>query len=207
MKPYLTTMKLPVLLKKRLSFLSALVALAFSTAAQAESAAGTVLYFKTKGEVFLLLAEYTYEDAQKRGWSAFSGGPEKGESPAETAARQTEEETRGYFSREQILKKIGRKKPIYDGSFAFFFIAVDFVPAPRVTHNEVPPGDEDYSERGPYAWVPYSEVAKHIAKEIDRKHAHSIDSRYLPKERSSDWFWPVWLGNIRRAIEAGALPW
>ena len=93
----------PIQLMKRVSVLSLLTTLAFCSSARAESPAGTVLYFKSKGEVFFLLAEYTYEDAQKRGWSSFSGGPEEGETAAETAARQTEEETRGYFSRKEIL--------------------------------------------------------------------------------------------------------
>ena len=70
----------------------------------AQDPAGIVLYFKSGNEVYLLLAEDAREG---RGWATFGGKAREGEHPAETAARETEEETRGYFVRGNLLKKIG----------------------------------------------------------------------------------------------------
>ncbi len=192
---------------KRAKVLTLIITLCLSVTVKAENPAGIVLYFKAGAEVYLLLADHSSESAQKRGWAAFGGGANEGESAAETAARETEEETRGYFSRKELLKKIESQEPVCDGRFALFFAEVDFVPALRVANSEVDSEDRAYVERGPYAWVPYSQIEGYLENEIDPAHRHPIDPRYLPERRYTDWFWPVWLRNIRIALESNALPW
>ena len=80
-----------------------------------------VLFFKSGGEVFLLLADHREGD---RGWAGYGGGPYDGESAAETAARETEEETRGYFLRDDLLAMIKDQEPVMDNGFALFFAEV-----------------------------------------------------------------------------------
>ncbi|MDA0711103.1 MAG: hypothetical protein O3B73_12935, partial [bacterium] len=53
----------------------------------AEGPAGSVVYFKSGGEVYLLLAEHR---ESTRGWAGFGGGAREGETVAETAATKTE---------------------------------------------------------------------------------------------------------------------
>ena len=114
---------------------------------QAERPAGMVLYFKSGDEVFLLLADHREKD---RGWAGYGGGPDEGESQAETAAREAEEETRGYFLRDDLLDMIKGQESVIDNGFALYFAEVPFVPAQLVTNNPLPSDDESYVERGPY---------------------------------------------------------
>jgi len=173
----------------------------------AEGPAGIVLYFKSGEEVFLLMADHVSETSHSRGWAAFGGGAEVGESAAETAARETEEETRGYFSSESLYDKIRDATPVLDGTFSLFFAEVTFVPAVRVQNNHPPANERYYVERGPYAWIPFSVVRQFLVQTTDMKRIHEIGERFLPSERNTDWFWTVWIRNLRKAVEADALPW
>ena len=192
---------------KKAKVLSLIITIFVCAVAKAKDPAGIVLYFRAKDDVYLLLADHAGESARTRGWAAFGGGANEGESAAETAARETEEETRGYFSQKELLKKIESQEPVYDGRFALFFAEVDFVPALRVANNDVDSEDRAYVERGSYAWVPYSQIEGYLKNEIDLTRTHSIDAGYLPERRYTDWFWPVWLRNLRIAVESSALPW
>jgi len=170
----------------------------------AQRPAGMALYLDSGGEVYLLLADH---ETGPRGWGAYGGGAHEGETPAETAARETEEETRGYFLRDHLLKLIGSQAPVIDDNgFALFFAEVDFVPAPRIANNEPPPGD-DYLERETYAWIPYSTIEGYLTEEIDPERQYPIDPRYLPAGSRTNWLWPVWLGNMRKAVQSDAIPW
>ena len=183
------------------------VILGIYTAVQAEGSAGIVLYFESGNEVYLLLADHK-GNASQRGWATFGGGGHKGESLAETAARETEEETRGYFLRRDLLRTIKDQTPVIDtGGFALYFARVAFVPSQRVTNNPIPKDDKAYSERGPYAWIPYSELEKHLLTPVNRKKKHPIDAKFLPEGSHTSWVWSASLGSIRRAIETGVLPW
>ena len=170
-----------------------------------QNPAGMILYFESGNEVYLLLAE----DGQKtRGWAAFGGGAHKGETPAQTAARETEEETRGYFSQVDLLKKIEHEEPIVDdNTFALFFAKVEFVPAPLVTNHNPGTEDRSYYESGPYAWVPFSQIERYVQTKVDRTKKYPIGKEFLPNGSETDWFWPTWLGNVRKAVEKNALPW
>lgn len=169
--------------------------------------AGMVLYFQSQGEVYLLLAEHA---GSKRGWAGFGGGAREGETLAQTAAHKGEEETRGYFKRADLLKKIKGQKPVMDGDFASYFAEISFVPAQRVMNNPVGENQEDrdaYLERSTFAWIPYSAVAGYLKEDIDRKKDYPIDPAFLPASSETQWFWRPWLGNMRKAVVANALPW
>ena len=170
----------------------------------AEAPAGMVLYFESGDEVYLLLAEHA---GSQRGWGGFGGGPRAGESVAETAAHKGEEESRGYFKRADLLAMIKDQSPIMDGDFASYFVKVNFAPAPAVMQHAVPEDNDAYLERSTFAWIPYSAVVPHLGQPIDRKKKHMIDAAYLPAGSETQWFWPIWLGNMQKAASAGSLPW
>ncbi len=176
----------------------------YQTRAAAEPPAGVQLYFKDGGEVYLLLAEHG--GFSQRGWAGFGGGAREGESPAETAAHKGEEESRGYFKRADLLKKFEGQKPVMDGEFAFYFADVGFVPAQVVQNNPPPEASDAYLERSNFAWIPYSAVAGYL-KADKRGETYRIDPTYLPVGSKTNWFWRAWLGNMRKAVEANALPW
>lgn len=169
--------------------------------------AGMILYFRSGGEVFLLLADHAKGPDQARGWAAFGGGQKDQETAAQTAARETEEETNGYFSRDWLLKKIENQKPVVDGIFSCFFAEVDFVPIPPIASRRPPTQEPDYFERGPYAWIPFSKIAPFLAKDADPNSKAIIPAEYLPSGGQTNWFWSIWLQNLRIAQAQGVLPW
>jgi ADP-ribose pyrophosphatase YjhB (NUDIX family) len=187
-------------------FLALLLAAAALTAtpATAEVPAGAVLYHESGGEVWLLLAEHARGN---RGWAGFGGGELEGETVAQTAARKSHEEARGYWETADLLARIGDQQPVMDGPFANYFIEVDFVPAQRVTNHAVPDSNDAYLERGRFAWIPWSVVEPLVQQEIDRSTRHEIPAEWLPAGSRTTWFWSIWLGNMRKAIVADALPW
>jgi ADP-ribose pyrophosphatase YjhB (NUDIX family) len=189
---------------KRMIWRSGLLMVLLSGTVAAEAPAGMVLYFESGGEVFLLLAEHA---GSGRGWAGFGGGPRDGESVAETAAHKGEEESRGYFKSVDLLKIIKDQAPVMDGDFASYFVRVDFVPAPSVMNHPVPEENDAYLERSTYAWMPYSAVAQFLQADIDRKKKHMIDPAFLPAGSETQWFWPIWLGNMRKAVATQSLPW
>ncbi len=175
------------------------------TRAVAEPPAGVQLYFQSEGEVYLLLAEHG--NFSQRGWAGFGGGAREGETLAQTAAHKGEEESRGYFKRADLLAKIEGQKPVIDGEFAAYFAEVEFVPA-QVVMNHPPPEQSDaYLERSNFAWIPFSAVEGYLKEDIERGKAYKIDPAYLPAGSKTNWFWRAWLGNMRKAVVTGALPW
>ena len=189
---------------KRTIVCGAMLALSLCATAAAEQAAGMVVYFQSGGEVYLLLAEHA---GSKRGWAGFGGGGRKGETAAETAAHKGEEESRGYFKRADLLAKIKDQPPVMDGDFASYFAEVAFVPAPRVMSHPVPEANDAYLERGAFAWIPYSAIKRFLQQDIDRTRKYMVDPAFLPAGSETQWFWPIWLGNMRKAVINQALPW
>ncbi|NKB66011.1 MAG: hypothetical protein GKR89_03015 [Candidatus Latescibacteria bacterium] len=184
--------------------LCAVLALTTAAVARAESDAGMVVYFESGGEVYLLLAEHA---GSQRGFAGFGGGFRPGETPAETAAHKAEEESRGFFKRADLLPKIKDQAPVMDGTFASYFAEVDFAPAPSVQYHPVPDSTDAYLERGTFAWIPYAAVEGYLQEDIERGKKYMIDPAFLPAGSQTQWFWPIWLGNMRKAVVEGALPW
>ena len=188
---------------KKLTLCGALL-LSLAAATDAESPAGMILYFQSGGEVYLLLAEHA---GSQRGWAAFGGGSRAGETIAGTAAHKAHEESRGFFKRADLERRIAGQEPVMDGDFASYFAAVDFVPAPVVRNHPVPEQTDAFLERGAFAWIPFSAVAGYIQQDISREKKYAIDPAYLPAGSETSWFWRPWLSNMRKALVTGALPW
>lgn len=175
--------------------------------AMAFQPAGVVLYTIEDGEVLLLLADHAAPSRQ-RGWAAFGGMNDPGETIAQTAARETEEETNGYFKREDLLAKIAGQKPVADGKFSFYFVQVDKVPVSDIMSRQSGLLSRFYRERVNFAWIPYAEVERYLTVPAeDDPQTYAIDPRYLSDGALATWFWPVWLNNFRAAKRVGNLPW
>lgn len=173
----------------------------------AQGPAGTVVYFKSGGDVYLLLAEH---HNSKRGWAGFGGGAREGETVAETAATKTEEESRGYFKRADILEKVKKLKPVVDGDFATYFVEVPFVPAQRIMNHPIPDKSNDaYSERSTFAWVPYSALAGFLDEDLSKNKLikYMVDPAFLPAGSETQWLWAAWLRSMRKAVATNTLPW
>ncbi len=165
--------------------------------------AGIVFYTRGSGGVQYLLADHTQSN---RGWAAFSGRQDGAETPAETAARETEEETHGYFSRATLLKRIQNQRPFTIGRYHVYFLQIDRVPAERIMGHRVPGWVESYTERGPYAWIPASEVIRALATGSKKTKDLLINPKYLPTGTKNPHFWDEWIENLRAAQQAGVLP-
>ena len=189
-------------MKPRLGCLALLLLLCGQAAA--EPPAGLVVYFESGGEAYLLLAEHA---GSKRGWAGFGGGARAGETIVQTAAHKGVEESRGYFKRADLLAALKGQVPVMDGDFAWYFAKMAFVPAQAVMNHPVPEQTDAYLERSTFAWIPYSVVEGHLTEDIDRARKYMIDPAFLPAGSETGWFWPIWLGNMRKAVLADALPW
>ena len=187
--------------------LTILIFLALIAPAMSEGPAGIVLYFKSGGEIYLLLADHARGQDEGRGWASFGGACKDQESAQETAARETEEETLGFFKRDWLLQKIKGQTPVRDGVFSCFFLEVDFVPIPRITTSRPPTSEPDFFERGPYAWIPFSVIAPHLEGDSSPNAKAIIPPEYLPSEKQTNWFWSIWIQNLRVARRSGMLPW
>ena len=98
--------------------------------------------------------------------------------------------------------------PVTDESgYTFFFYEVEFIPAQRLTNHRPLLDDLKYNERGPYAWIPYSDISKYLSVEIDKNRTYPIDKRFLPVNCTSDWYWWKFLRNLRVAKKTKSIPW
>lgn len=189
-------------MRKMMMCLGAVLFLASSAFAQGP--AGTVVYFESGGEVYLLLAEH---HDSKRGWAGFGGGAQEGETVPETAATKTQEESRGYFKREAIFAKVKDLKPTVVGDFATYFVEVDFVPVQQIMNHPIPDDNDAYKERSTFAWIPYSSIAEYLSADLEKDKQYLVKPEFLPAGSETQWLWPGWLRSMRAAVVENALPW
>ncbi len=190
-------------MRPRVTLLATIFATALTATAGVDEPAGTILYADTPDGVQFLLADHV--PPSDRGWASFGGHGEVGESIAETAARETEEETRGYYSRAGILSKIDGQTPVQDGPYAFYLVKVDHVPIADIANHPIPPDQPTYAERGPFAWIPLTQLQRFFDP-ATVTFPLVIESELLPPDRHTDWVWPIWLHQLSAALQADALP-
>lgn len=179
-----------------------LILISQSTAASC--GAGTVLYATFKGETHLLLADHQLISQRQRGWAGF-GGLCDGQPVDVAAARETEEETKGYYNREEILSRLGGSPNIRIGNFTTFFVKVNYVPAVAFNNQKPPDSGSYYIERGPYTWIPFA-VIRQVFENRKAGRAY-IPAKYLPSNARSDWLFEPFLTGLMAAGTAGILPW
>lgn len=184
------------------SILVAILCFIFTLELRAKGPAGIQLYFKDKDTTYLLLAD---DIRRSKGWSNFGGAADSGETSQQTAARETEEETRGYFKREWLLKQIQNEKPYSSHGFTMYFVEVPFVPALRVQQNPIPLKKKfklTLYERINFAWIPESEILKAITTGDN-----TVNPLYLPQPVRSDVYMSQWLKAMKAAYDQKACPW
>ena len=180
------------------------VLMLMSPNAMAGCGAGTVLSFRFKAETYLLMADHRWLSQRDRGWSGF-GGRCDGQPVEVAAARETEEETKGFYRRGEILARLDSSPKIRVGDFTTFFLEVDYVPAIVLNNQESFNHGVDHIERGPYAWIPISVIREAIAK---RQSARMyIPGKYLPPDAQTDWLFEPFVISLMAAQKAGILPW
>jgi len=155
--------------------------------ALAEGPAGIVLYHHDGAKVQLLL-----DHAHKYlGWASFGGSAKEGETVEETAARETEEETRGYFKRAWLYAQITESRPARSNGFTMYFVAAPFVPARQVMDHPVDENNLSLTERTHFAWIPLSELADVMEQDSPHREAFKINPAYLPPGCKTDYFQSV----------------
>jgi 8-oxo-dGTP pyrophosphatase MutT (NUDIX family) len=188
----------------KLMFLCIWISIFLVPDAFAGCGAGTVLYFKFKHETYLLLADHGLSHQRDRGWSGF-GGRCDGEAPAAAAARETNEETKGYYSRKEVMAKLDPQSSICVHDFTTYFLEVDYVPAEVINNYRASNTSSSYRERSPYAWVPISAIWRAIE---NRKSSRMyLPAKYLPPEAHTDWLFEPFVTSLLAAKSGGILPW
>ena len=175
-----------------------------ATVSSVSGPAGIVLYCRHEGEIHLLLAN---DRLGRRGWGGFVGGNKEGESTAMTAARETSEETRGFYDPDWLLKKIADQKPVRQWACSFYFAEVAHVPAKRIMEHPVPLLNLAYMETQHYAWVPFSEIEPLLTKRKLTEADLRLHPRHLKPDSRSKSHWRVWIDNLRRMHLKEAFPW
>ena len=180
------------------------VLLFFPGLLQAAGPAGIVIYSTHEETTWLLLADHK---GNNRGWAAFGGMHENGETGIETAVRETEEETRRFFSAEDLKIKINGQFPVISGLFRFYFAEVDYVDAEKIESHPVAPGDTVAQERKNFTWIPVTEIQPLVCAESIIGLDFSINPAFLPAGKSSGSYWHMWIQNMRDANRLNAFPW
>jgi len=186
------------------SLLSLWILLLLAQNAAANCGAGTVIYFKFKSEIYLLLADHTWSHQRDRTWSGF-GGFCDGDPIDVAAARETEEETKGFYRRDEIFARLVSSPKIRVGDFTTFFVEVDYVPAIVINNHKSSVRTAGYFERGPYAWIPFSVIWQAIAER--RTGRVQIPQKYLPPDKRSNRLFEPFVTSLLAAKSAGILPW
>lgn len=171
---------------------------------QAAGPAGIVLYSNHEGKTWILLADH---QGNNRGWAAFGGMHEAGETGIDTAVRETVEETRRFFSADVLRNQISDQVPVISGFFRLYFAEVDYVDASKVELNTVGANDTVSMERQYYTWVPLSEIRHLVCAESILGEDFSVNPNYLPATKPDGHYWHIWIQNMRDAYSQKALPW
>ena len=166
--------------------------------------AGILLYAKHQGEIRILVGN---DRLYTRGWSGFGGGNKEGEGRALTAARETCEETRGYYAQDWLLKRIVGQEPAELGGFSLYFVEVDHVPAQRVKEHPLKRLQPAYMEMHHYTWVPFSEIEPLLAKTQRSETDLRVNPDHIPKGCREDSYWDVWINTLRQVHLKNTFPW
>lgn len=167
------------------------------------TAAGIVAYSTIQGRTYVLLADHPGTD---RGWGAFGGRREPGESVAEAAAREFREETRCVYGDTPSAEDLAGRPTVTQDIFVSFVIEVPYVPLP-VFESDDPPMDctgSAFEERGPWAWVPL-DVLPAVFEEGESTGAYVLPAEYLPRGATRV-FWDKSATVVAEAVENGLLP-
>jgi len=184
------------------ALLASLVLVA-SCASQGDPA-GILLYSRHQGQIQLLVAN---DAPGVRGWSGFGGTARPGEGTKLTAARETSEETRGYFDQDWLLERIIGSGVVEINGFHLYFAEVPHVPAQEVMSHPVEPRQMALREFEFYTWVPFAEIKPLLSKAELTEADLKVNPRHLPHGCRADSYWRVWIAALQEAHRQQAFPW
>lgn len=121
---------------------------------QAQFNAGTLLYSKKEGKTYILIAEDSV-------WSSMGGEFKTGETSITTAARETYEETRESYLKEDLQKVLLDDRSYFDSLRTFKTYIVEAKWAKKEDISERPLSDENtdnpfFNEKKKHVWIPYT---------------------------------------------------
>ena len=155
--------------------------------------AGVIPYACLVDEAYVLLAFDPV--VGRRGYGAFGGGRDLGESIAETAAREMREETRCAFDTPTAADLATKTPSDSDGYFSFV------AEVPYVSQLDIPEHACDAGvERSDWLWVRLSDLKKGLAADEARPEVLvSLMHKYIT-------LWDGAADSLRQAVADGLLP-
>ncbi|NVK38044.1 MAG: NUDIX hydrolase [Gammaproteobacteria bacterium] len=124
------------------------------------TAAGVIAYAQEDGRRYLLLADHTGLQSH-RGYGAFGGGLDKGETFEQGALREFHEETGCHFlGKLQLVSK----EYVRNDHYVSFVVRVPYISSEQLNNASSYQGCSGtaYSERKNYIWVEQSQLAQHL---------------------------------------------
>ena len=164
-----------------------------------DAAAGVVAYTKVDEQILILLADHKIN--RTRGWAAFGGCVDDGETVERAALREFHEETRCAFDNGLIINRDDAHIKV--GIFTSYALNVPHIDAQQIGDN---PLRSDCSgvvayERGPWSWVPLSDLLDLF--ETDMSKNIRFDKKMLPTAEHR-WFWNKSARVIKLLAQQGA---
>ncbi|MEN8139588.1 MAG: NUDIX domain-containing protein [Thermodesulfobacteriota bacterium] len=170
--------------------------------------AGVLIYTVIQDRPYVLLADHRDHDQVHRGWGGLGGTVEAGEAPFAAAVREVSEESNGVFSEADLVAVVERGNKVSEKHFTTFFAQSNFQPASQLTYAASSTGRGVNSERGPFAWLPWSVVlaaagkADKMGYQQCKEHPVAVPPHYLPDNRQTSWFYCAFLQTVSK-VEAG----
>lgn len=155
--------------------------------------AGVVPYACIEDGAYVLLAFDPKPSRQS--YAAFAGGDKKGETLAETAAREFNEETRCVFEKPDV-KLLSAMTPSMDHGHATYVVEVPFVSPLMFPDHPC----EARVERSDWLWVRWSDLHKALlTDEREPEVVASLAHKYIR-------IWDKAASSMRSAMSDGLLP-
>ena len=163
-----------------------------------DSAAGVVAFSKLDDQILILMADHKINHS--RGWAAFGGCVDAGESIRSAALRELHEETRCGIN--QPLTLSDQTLSVSFGKFTSFALEITYLPAASIGAEPISTtcSSPVFDERGPWAWVALNEVLAHIS---DDNPTQKFRPGFM-EQASHRWFWPKSTRVIKALSELGA---
>lgn len=168
--------------------------------------AGVLVSTERNNQVYVLLADHKKPSQITRGWSTLGGTIKGGESELQAAVREVVEESGGVLSAELLFSTVNPEVKTMTPGFTIFYAQVPFQNVDSFNLTEVSINELGNSERGPFIWLPWSEVlaaAKKYREQLDSDSRSKVilDKKFLPENSQTDWFFDAFLATVKSISE------
>ncbi len=172
------------------------------------SAAGAGVLVSTvhKNQVYVLLADHKKPSQVARGWSTLGGTIKEGESELQAAVREVVEESAGVLSPELLFSRVNPGVRTVTPNFTIFYAQIPYRSVQVFNIEKASTGQLGNSERGPFIWLPWSEVliaAKEYRAQMKAKVSPKVklNKKYLIKGSQTDWYFNAFLATVKSISE------